>query len=148
MQNYPVRSIVPDGSDSVIIIYWVLNALCSVEGSGAVTFVASMFIPLIFDISGGELIVVLLFVLLFFGAKGIPDIARTMGRALRQVRDASNEVQREINKGANDVRRTVEDQRKVFNSDPPATPKSREIPPPPALEQPDEPSAAEGKIES
>lgn len=107
-----------------------------------------MFIPLIFDISGGELIVVLLFVLLFFGAKGIPDIARTMGRALRQVRDASNEVQREISKGANDVMRTVEDQRKVFNADPPVQPKVREIPPPPIPEQPNEVSAPEGKIES
>ncbi|MBP6311830.1 MAG: twin-arginine translocase TatA/TatE family subunit [Flavobacteriales bacterium] len=101
--------------------------------------------PLIFDISGGELIIVLLFVLLFFGAKGIPDIARTMGRALRQVRDASNEVQREINKGASEVRRTVEDQRKVFNADPPAQPKVHEIPLPPDPEKPDPHAAPEGK---
>lgn len=73
---------------------------------------------LLFDISGGELIVILLFVLLFFGSKGIPDIARTMGRTMRQLRDASNEVQREIHKGASDVRRTVEEQRRVFNADP------------------------------
>ncbi len=58
--------------------------------------------------------VVLLFVLLFFGSKGIPEIARTLGRTMRQVRDASNEVQREIHRGANDVRRTMEDQRRTF----------------------------------
>jgi len=68
---------------------------------------------LLFDISGGEFMIILLFVLMFFGAKGIPDIARTMGRTLRQVRDASNEVQREIQRGANDVRRTVEQQRRA-----------------------------------
>ncbi len=73
-----------------------------------------MKIPLIFDISGGEFLVVMLFALLFFGSKGIPDLARTMGRTMRQVRDASNEVQREIQKGANDVQRTVSAQRQAF----------------------------------
>lgn len=73
-----------------------------------------MRIVLLFDISGGELMVILLFVLMFFGAKGIPDIARTLGRTMRQVRDASNEVQREIQRGANDVRRTVEEQRRTL----------------------------------
>lgn len=70
--------------------------------------------PLIFDVSGGELLVVLLFALLFFGSKGIPDLARTMGRTLRQVRDASNEVQREIQKGVTDVHRSVNEQRTNF----------------------------------
>ena len=69
---------------------------------------------LLFDISGGELIVVLLFALLFFGSKGIPDIARTMGRTMRQVRDASNEVQREIHRGPSDIQRSVSDQRREF----------------------------------
>ncbi|MBK7383793.1 MAG: twin-arginine translocase TatA/TatE family subunit [Flavobacteriales bacterium] len=59
--------------------------------------------------SGGELLVVLVFILIFFGAKGIPDIARGMGRFMRQVREASNEVQREIHKGANEIRRTTEE---------------------------------------
>lgn len=81
--------------------------------------------PLFFDISGGELIVILLFVLLFFGSKGIPDIARTLGRTMRQVRDASNEVQREIHKGTQDIRQTMEEQRRMFNEE---TPK-RSVPP-------------------
>ncbi len=73
-----------------------------------------MHFPLLFDISGGELMVVLLFILLFFGSKGIPDMARTLGRAMRQMRDASNEVQREINMKAHDVKQAVEEQRKAF----------------------------------
>jgi sec-independent protein translocase protein TatA len=87
-----------------------------------------MSMPLLFDVSGGELIIILLFVLLFFGSKGIPDIARTLGRTMRQVRDASNEVQREIHRGANDVRRTMEEQRRTMMDQeahpqaPPATP--------------------------
>jgi sec-independent protein translocase protein TatA len=69
-----------------------------------------MAVALLFDISGGELLLILLFVLMFFGAKGIPDIARTMGRAVRQMRDASDSVQREIQRSANDVRRGVDQQ--------------------------------------
>ena len=58
--------------------------------------------------------VIMLFALLFFGAKGIPDLARTLGRTMRQVRDASNEVQREIQRGANEVSNAVNEQRRSF----------------------------------
>lgn len=78
-----------------------------------------MGVPLFFDVSGGELLVVLLFVLLFFGSKGVPDIARTMGRAMRQLRDATADVQREIEKGANEVKKGFEEQRKTFRIEPP-----------------------------
>lgn len=61
--------------------------------------------------------IVLLFVLLFFGSKGIPDMARTLGRTMRQMRDASNEVQREIQRNTHDVRRAVEQQRKAFQEE-------------------------------
>lgn len=88
---------------------------------------------LLFDISGGELLLILLFVLLFFGAKGIPDIARGLGRFMRQVRDASNEVQREINRGAQDVRRAaLEHQRQLTDAVEEAPqPRPDEQPPPP-----------------
>ncbi|MGB3527159.1 MAG: twin-arginine translocase TatA/TatE family subunit [Flavobacteriales bacterium] len=78
-----------------------------------------MSVFLLLDVSGGELLVVLLFVLLFFGSKGVPEVARTMGRALRQFRDASAEVQREIEKGANDVKKGFEEQKRAFRIEPP-----------------------------
>ncbi|MBP7408199.1 MAG: twin-arginine translocase TatA/TatE family subunit [Flavobacteriales bacterium] len=94
-----------------------------------------MRVALLFDISGGELMIILLFVLLFFGAKGIPDMARTMGRFMRQVRDASGEVQREIQKGANEVRRATEEQQRQFRS------ALEEAPPPHAeVGKPEEPT--------
>ena len=87
---------------------------------------------LIFDISGGELLIILIVVLVLFGSKGIPGIARTLGRTMRQVRDASAEVQREIQRGAQDVRQVVEQQRRSFIPDvPPAhlRPSTPEVPP-------------------
>ena len=85
----------------------------------AAYFYPSMGVILFLDVSGGELLVVLLFVLLFFGSKGIPDVARTMGRTLRQFRDAGAEVQREIEKGASDVKKGFEEQRRTFRMEPP-----------------------------
>jgi len=50
--------------------------------------------------STGEIMLILLFILLFFGSESIPNIARTLGRGLRQIRDAGNEIQQEIRKSA------------------------------------------------
>tara|TARA_B100000963_G_C22252582_1_gene504892 strand:- start:216 stop:452 length:237 start_codon:yes stop_codon:yes gene_type:complete len=53
-------------------------------------------------ISTGELIFVFIVVLLFFGSKSIPKIARTLGRGIRQIKDASQEIQDDIKKSAFD----------------------------------------------
>jgi sec-independent protein translocase protein TatA len=98
-----------------------------------------MHVLLFLDVSGGELLVILLFVLLFFGSKGVPEVARTMGRALRQFRDATAEVQREIEKGAGEVKKGFEEQRKTFRIEPPehATPQGSKAAVPTApVEQP------------
>ncbi|MCO5261119.1 MAG: twin-arginine translocase TatA/TatE family subunit [Crocinitomicaceae bacterium] len=50
------------------------------------------------DVSGSEVLVILLFILIFFGSKSIPGIARTLGRTMRQVKDATSEIQKEIKK--------------------------------------------------
>jgi sec-independent protein translocase protein TatA len=65
---------------------------------------------LFFDISGGEIFMILLVSLIFFGSKGIPDVARTLGRTMRQVRDAGQDVQREIRKGASDIKKTLNEE--------------------------------------
>ncbi len=78
--------------------------------------------------------VVLLFVLLFFGSKGIPEMARTLGRTMRQVRDASNEVQREIQRGATEVTRAAQEQRRTMldEKDTTVDPATKENPEEPA----------------
>tara|TARA_B100001057_G_scaffold43805_1_gene39167 strand:+ start:758 stop:1009 length:252 start_codon:yes stop_codon:yes gene_type:complete len=53
-------------------------------------------------ISAGELIFVFLIILLFFGSKSIPKIARTFGRGMRQLRDASQQIQDDIKYTASD----------------------------------------------
>lgn len=53
-------------------------------------------------ISAGELIFVFLVVLLFFGSKSIPNMARALGRGMRQLRDASQQIQDDIKTAAFD----------------------------------------------
>ena len=47
-------------------------------------------------IGGPEIIVILLFIVIFFGSKKIPELAKGLGRAMREVKDASTEIKREI----------------------------------------------------
>ena len=48
------------------------------------------------DIGGGELMLILVFILIFFGANRIPELARGLGKGMRQFREATNEIRSEI----------------------------------------------------
>jgi sec-independent protein translocase protein TatA len=56
------------------------------------------------DIAGSEVLVILAFILMFFGSKSIPGIARTMGSTIRQIKEASSELQNEIKKSGADMK--------------------------------------------
>ena len=47
-----------------------------------------------------EMVIIALVVLIFFGAKKIPEIARGMGKGIREFKDATKEVKKEINEGS------------------------------------------------
>lgn len=49
---------------------------------------------------GSEIILILVVVVMLFGADKVPELARTIGKGMRQLRDATNEVKREINQSA------------------------------------------------
>ena len=52
-----------------------------------------------FGIGGGELIFIIFIALMLFGSEKIPDVARTMGKAMAQFKNATNEIKSEIQKG-------------------------------------------------
>lgn len=56
------------------------------------------------DVAGSEILLILVFILIFFGSKSIPGIARTFGRTIRQIKDASQELQDEIKKSGADIK--------------------------------------------
>ncbi|WP_158839705.1 MULTISPECIES: Sec-independent protein translocase subunit TatA/TatB [Polaribacter] len=54
-------------------------------------------------ISGPEIMVVMLIVVMLFGADKIPEIARGLGKGMRQVKDATNDIKREINESSEKI---------------------------------------------
>tara|TARA_B100001758_G_C18280770_1_gene541527 strand:- start:796 stop:981 length:186 start_codon:yes stop_codon:yes gene_type:complete len=54
-------------------------------------------------IGGPEIIIILLFIVIFFGSSKIPSLARTLGKTIREVKDASNEIKKEIRDSAEDI---------------------------------------------
>ena len=59
------------------------------------------------DIAGSEVLVILVFILMFFGSKSIPSIARTMGKTIRQIKEASSDLQHEIKKSGLDIKKDL-----------------------------------------
>jgi len=54
-------------------------------------------------ISGGEIVIVVLVILLLFGADKIPEFARTFGKGMSEFRKATEEIKRELNESAKPV---------------------------------------------
>lgn len=53
-------------------------------------------------ISTGEIFFILFIVVMLFGTDKLPEIARGLGKGMRQLRDATNDIKREINASGND----------------------------------------------
>jgi len=51
---------------------------------------------------GGEMIWLLLAVVIFFGGRKIPELARGLGKGIREFNDAKEGVKKEIENGVND----------------------------------------------
>lgn len=55
-----------------------------------------------FGIGGGELIFIIIVALMLFGTDKIPEAARTFGKIMSQVKNASNDIKSEIQKSASE----------------------------------------------
>ena len=52
-----------------------------------------------------EMLIIALFIIIFFGAKKIPEIARGMGKGIREFKDATKEIKNEINEGVSEEKK-------------------------------------------
>jgi len=62
-------------------------------------------ILLFLNLGGGEIFLIVLVVLLFFGSSKIPELARGLGRGIREFKDATNGIQREIEESARNIKK-------------------------------------------
>jgi len=58
-------------------------------------------------ISGPEIFIVVLVALLLFGADKMPDLAKGLGKGLREFKKATDEIKRELENSTNDVRKDI-----------------------------------------
>lgn len=61
------------------------------------------------DLGGGEMMVILTAILLLFGADKIPNMARSLGRGMREFKDATNNIKHELEQSIKDDLKSKED---------------------------------------
>jgi sec-independent protein translocase protein TatA len=58
---------------------------------------------LLFSIAGSEIFFIILAIVLLFGSKKIPEIARGFGKGIREFKNATSDIQEEIRKTSREV---------------------------------------------
>ncbi len=66
-------------------------------------------------IGGSEIFLILLAVLIFFGADKIPELARGLGKGMREFKKAAEDIKSEINNSTSDVRNEMDDLKSELN---------------------------------
>jgi sec-independent protein translocase protein TatA len=64
------------------------------------------------NIGATEIILILLVVLIFFGAKKIPELAQGLGKGLREFRKAAREIQDDVEKDGKQIDKKDDAERK------------------------------------
>ncbi len=59
------------------------------------------------SIGTGELIFIFLAVLMLFGSKSIPGLAKNLGKGMREIKTATNEIKRDIQNSALEMRKDL-----------------------------------------
>lgn len=54
-------------------------------------------------LGGWEILLILLVLLIFFGAKKIPELAKGLGKGIKEFKNATNEIKEEIEDGVKDL---------------------------------------------
>jgi sec-independent protein translocase protein TatA len=63
------------------------------------------------NMGGGEMIIIMIAILLLFGGKKLPELARGLGKGIREFKDASEGVKREIHRNINSFDADEEDRK-------------------------------------
>ncbi len=64
---------------------------------------------LLFGISGGEIFIILLLILVLFGPKKIPEIARTLGKGINEIKKVQRDINAEIHRYSDEIENPAKD---------------------------------------
>ena len=56
-----------------------------------------------------EIVIIMLVIILIFGGKKIPELARGLGKGLKEFQKTTNEIKDEVNAAVEDVKSSVDD---------------------------------------
>ena len=56
-----------------------------------------------------EIVLIILVIILIFGGKKIPELARGLGKGLKEFRKTTNEIKDEVNTAAEDVKSSIDE---------------------------------------
>lgn len=65
---------------------------------------------LFLNLGGGEVVMIIFVILLLFGGKGIPNIARTLGKGMREFKEAASGIQKDIQQSTGGITDQVNEQ--------------------------------------
>jgi sec-independent protein translocase protein TatA len=71
------------------------------------------FTLLFLNLGGGEIMLVLIVIVMFFGSSKIPELARGLGKGIREFKDATNGIQRDIQNSVTVVKEEVKEIKEV-----------------------------------
>lgn len=74
------------------------------------------------DVGGWQVVLILALILVFFGARRIPDLAKSLGQGIREFKKATREVADEIDSAGNDASGSSQAQKKAPDTTQPAKP--------------------------
>jgi sec-independent protein translocase protein TatA len=63
--------------------------------------------PIFLFLSGGELVLVFLVFLMFFGSSKIPELAKGLGKGLREFKKATGDIKREISQSTDGISKEI-----------------------------------------
>ena len=58
-------------------------------------------------LGGWEILLIVMVLLIFFGAKKIPELARGLGKGIREFKEATSEIKEEIEEGVKDIEKSA-----------------------------------------
>ena len=89
-----------------------------------------------FGIGFQEMLIILVVVLIFFGPKRLPDLAKSLGRGIAEFKKASDEVRKGIDEAVREAETDETTTGETTTGAPPSDDEPREGPPPSSASEP------------